>query len=995
MSWTRIDDCEAPRLPHEFYTAVVSGDLEGLKRTITPELDLETLFGDGWDDMTALHLSPETIQLLLDLGADVNSTFAKYATLSPRASTALWVAVYDKRRFRNFFSSDFKDQVGTIDILASHGAEFPPSTEVYDSWSEANLEPSDFCPPIAQNEDTLFPKALSSGSKVLWTSYLKKRRGLSLSEPMGPGTNHVPLNLVRMLEDFGRRDGRYSALRAAGWEFDDKMSQDWRQERVEMARIPLNSREKHNSQDKDLIGTLCFFSTSGNLQLMELMLDRGADPSAGGHNGNVATLAACGSCCIPFSTIKAITELLLKYGGTLDSRIQERPHHRNQPFLLLAYVPGNTCLHEWTNRRDLETLQYLLDAGADLNATNDRGETIIMRFAIKMGDVIKDKYRPPQNNYASFKTLIQAGANIDARDNLGGTLLHHFASSFDRLCQGALIKMWDIKESPFVVSAREDAVLCLKLLLPGNVSVTNSVEVICTTCYVKGKATVKFTVDGDFDASEAFANFTTDVAEEITSLGQQVVDYVDDYFDGVVTSLGDGIDAEDFDFPPIDFDFDVDIPEIPECKLEFRFDDLELYMLIDTVLSSSATYTLNLYTSNTPIGLSSKDDVRIGVTYSIDLILSVDGEIDISTGFHLKLDDGTAINIAMFSKDVSSITLNGGQFEFLPVTLESAGVVFKAVLRIGLQAGIKVSTPDISVLGIDVVEASAGVEVGVYANVAEFITNVTVSAGDDDEECGLRIAESYQLALGANAGASVALGEHTWGPVPATEIPVFYTTLAEACAIKKSPATGIPPAPTSTADLERRADDEEGLTTTTLTTKVVYVGVACMSTGLVNCPVSLQSTTKSTATKTLVTAVPSGSSAAFPETIQTTVSKTVAFGNGAQKILASSGSPVSYVPPPTTSAPAPTSSGSGGGGADEFFNSETGGVSNRVIIGVSIGLGVPVLIGAIAGLVFFMRRRKYAPVKTEEVVLSGSDPSGSELNDAVFNKPVPKPTGTR
>lgn len=126
----------------------------------------------------------------------------------------------------------------------------------------------------------------------------------------------------------------------------------------------------------------------------------------------------------------------------------------------------------------------------------------------------------------------------------------------------------------------------------------------------------------------------------------------------MVTNLEDGIDSEDFDLPPIDFNFEVDLPEIPECRLEFQFDGLELYMLIDTVLSSSATYTLNLYTSNTPIGFAVGNDLQIGVTLSIDLILSADGEIDISTGFHIKLDDGVAINIAMFSKDVSSMTMS-------------------------------------------------------------------------------------------------------------------------------------------------------------------------------------------------------------------------------------------------------------------------------------------------------------------------------------------------
>lgn len=193
--------------------------------------------------------------------------------------------------------------------------------------------------------------------------------------------------------------------------------------------------------------------------------------------------------------------------------------------------------------------------------------------------------------------------------------------------------------------------------LSENASTVNSVTVTCTNCYIKGMATARFSIEGEFNVSQALDEFTDEVGDEIAGLGEQVVEYVDHYVGNVSTNLDDGFDIDDFDLPPIDFDFNIDLPEIPECRLEFQFDGLELYMLINTVLSSSSTYKMNLYTSKTPIGFPVKDDSQIGVTLSIDLILSVDGEIDISTGIHIKLDDGVAINIAMFSKDIASLTM--------------------------------------------------------------------------------------------------------------------------------------------------------------------------------------------------------------------------------------------------------------------------------------------------------------------------------------------------
>jgi hypothetical protein len=81
-------------------------------------------------------------------------------------------------------------------------------------------------------------------------------------------------------------------------------------------------------------------------------------------------------------------------------------------------------------------------------------------------------------------------------------------------------------------------------------------------------------------------------------------------------------------------------------------------MQLDTTLSSGATYTINLFQSETPIGFAAGgEELLVGVVFSVDLILGVEVMIDISSGFHILLDDGLAVNILMFGKDVSSVTL--------------------------------------------------------------------------------------------------------------------------------------------------------------------------------------------------------------------------------------------------------------------------------------------------------------------------------------------------
>ncbi|KAI2635901.1 hypothetical protein GGS26DRAFT_589568 [Hypomontagnella submonticulosa] len=497
-----------------------------------------------------------------------------------------------------------------------------------------------------------------------------------------------------------------------------------------------------------------------------------------------------------------------------------------------------------------------------------------------------------------------------------------------------------------------------------NVTLNAGVDITCTTCYIKGVATTEFTVDGNFNATQAIQNFTSEVGDGILNTTQQVIDSIDGYFTGVFDKFEDGIDLSDFDIPPVNISFNADIPDIPECHLQFKFDGLELYMLVDTILSAGATYNLNLYSSKTPIGISASKDLSIGVIFSIDLILSAQAQIDISSGIHIKLEDGVGLDMALFGQNVSSITFNGANFEFLPVTVESAGGLLSAVLRVGVNAGIQIGTQGTGFIS----SASAGVGVSVWADIAEFTTNITAVPEGDDEDCSLRVEQVYQFGLGAAAGATLAIGAETWGPAPQTNIPIFYTTIADICAIQGRTQTTTASAATVTA----RAEGD--LTTTTLTKKLTFTGTGCLTTGLVNCPASLQTTTKVTSTTTLITSVPSGSEATFSESTGTGFATTVPFGDNVKTIDATTGSPASYVPPPPTSS-GETPGESGSSISSEHPIGEVHGVDNRVIIGVSVGLGVPAIAGIIIGIYFCQRRRKYSAVSSSDPVYVGASPS--------------------
>lgn len=476
-----------------------------------------------------------------------------------------------------------------------------------------------------------------------------------------------------------------------------------------------------------------------------------------------------------------------------------------------------------------------------------------------------------------------------------------------------------------------------------SVEINASIEVTCTTCYVRGLATAQITIGDGFDMGIAYNATAESVRQNVGQLASDISNYLDNYTDSVLTNVGDGFDWSDFDLPTFPYQFDLSVPPMPDCHLRFQFDDLELYMAVDTVLSAGATYELNLYSSNTPAGFA-VGPVQFGFVVQVDLILAIDGEIDISSGIHIMLDDGVTMDLDLFGNNVTDLVVNGGKFEFLPVTVQSGGVVISAALRVGVHCGVEVGTPpstDFSAID----EMRTGIEVAVFANVAEFVTNVTYAP--EDEECEMKVVQAFNFAVGAIAGASMVVDLHgldpqTWGPVPETSTAVYTTTLAEVCAIKGTPT------PTQ-ASITAVGEKQDDLTTTTISTTLMTTGVSCTITGIAACPASAQVSTKATTVKPLVTAVPSGVEATFPESVFEGVQSPITFGSHAKSIKATSGQPTAYVEPNHES---PTDI------HDDALDGQIQGVNIKLIIGLSVGLGVPILLAALAAVWVFQRRNK-------------------------------------
>ena len=187
---------------------------------------------------------------------------------------------------------------------------------------------------------------------------------------------------------------------------------------------------------------------------------------------------------------------------------------------------------------------------------------------------------------------------------------------------------------------------------------SNGNSITCVHCYIKGEASAAITVDGSFNASDIITNVTSQIGDEINSLINTTVDAIQDYASNLIDEALDfELGPEDFSFDnyTIDADFDFDMPPLPDCRLKFSFDGLELYVQLGVVVEG--TFSIPIFRSHSHLGIHLGDHLRVGVVLTIDLILSADTHVELENGFHIKFHDGVALDIAMFSQQVSGVAL--------------------------------------------------------------------------------------------------------------------------------------------------------------------------------------------------------------------------------------------------------------------------------------------------------------------------------------------------
>ncbi|KAI0527880.1 hypothetical protein F5B22DRAFT_8836 [Xylaria bambusicola] len=218
----------------------------------------------------------------------------------------------------------------------------------------------------------------------------------------------------------------------------------------------------------------------------------------------------------------------------------------------------------------------------------------------------------------------------------------------------------------------------------------------------------------------------------------------------------------------------------PQLKLSFS--GVQAYANLDVRASAGQTFSLNLFASDSPLGIGISG-LDVGVVFFVDLVFSISEAIDLTAGFQVSVPDDAYLEADIFGGDIDDSAFEGLNSQSLPVTVVSGTATFKADLRLRVQAGAEAS--------IDLFGIGAGAVIGIYANIIEFVAVI-----EKTPTCDLETEIWWDLNVGAYAHLDVVVDYTTLGPVPTVSTTLLAADTITSCWVE-APTTPALPATTS------------------------------------------------------------------------------------------------------------------------------------------------------------------------------------------------------
>jgi ankyrin repeat protein len=212
-----------------------------------------------------------------------------------------------------------------------------------------------------------------------------------------------------------------------------------RQGCLECAKILAEAGADLNLQDPDGVSPCVTAAVNGHYDVAAYLIEKGADVNLADHWGRAALWAAVDMHTLPHSTRPDAVEsesvsstdllkVVLAHGADVNAPLVLFPPYRSlgdrgSDNILTI---GATPLVRAAKAGDATAIRWLLEKSADPNIANINGTTPLLAAA-GLGSRDSDtrgRYKTESDGIESAKLLLDAGADIHAADDRGQTVLH-------------------------------------------------------------------------------------------------------------------------------------------------------------------------------------------------------------------------------------------------------------------------------------------------------------------------------------------------------------------------------------------------------------------------------------------------------------------------------------------------------------------------------------------------------------------------------------------